>query len=92
VRGYALWARKVDVRLPRNGNSNSRGARPDHLIITVIKWDRTSRLSIKNSLSLGVMGYDFRVTGHGLCFSGVEKHGDGLRALEGFEGSGFRSV
>jgi len=32
-------------------NSNSHGARPDHLIITIIKWIRTSRLSIKKSLS-----------------------------------------
>jgi len=32
------------------GNSNSHGARPVHLIITMIKWIRTSRLSIKNSL------------------------------------------
>jgi len=31
------------------GNSNSHGARPVHLIITMIKWIRTSRLSIKNS-------------------------------------------
>jgi len=29
---------------------NSHGARPVHLIITMIKWIRTSRLSIKNSL------------------------------------------
>jgi len=42
--------RKVDVRLPGKGNSNSHGARPVHLIITMIKWIRTSRLSIKNSL------------------------------------------
>ena len=41
---------KVDVRLPGKGNSNSHGARPVHLIITMIKWIRTSRLSIKNSL------------------------------------------
>ena len=41
--------RKVDVRLPGKGNSNSHGARPVHLIITMIKWIRTSRLSIKNS-------------------------------------------
>ena len=34
------------------GNSNSHGARPVHLIIAMIKWIRTSRLSIKNSLSL----------------------------------------
>ena len=44
--------RKVDVRLPRKGNSNSHGARPVHLIITMVKWIRTSRLSIKKSLSL----------------------------------------
>jgi len=43
--------RKVDVRLPGKVNSNSRGARPVHLIITMIKWIRTSRSSIKNSLS-----------------------------------------
>ena len=44
-------ARKVDVRPPGKENSNSHGARPVHLIITMIKWFRTSRLSIKNSLS-----------------------------------------
>ena len=43
--------RKVDIGLPGNGNSNSHGARPVHLIITMIKWIRTSRLPIKNSLS-----------------------------------------
>ena len=43
--------RKVDARLPGKRNSNSHGARPVHLIITMIKWIRTSRLSIKNSLS-----------------------------------------
>jgi len=42
--------RKVDVRLPGKGNSNSHGARPVHLIIMMIQWVRTSRLSIKNSL------------------------------------------
>jgi len=49
--GYEPRPRKVDVRLPGKGKSNSRGARPDHLIITMIKWTRTSRLSIKKSLS-----------------------------------------
>ena len=43
--------RKVDVRLPGKGNSNSHCARPVHLIITMIKWIRTSSLSINNSLS-----------------------------------------
>jgi len=42
---------KVDTRLPGEENSNSYGARPVHLVITMIKWFRTSRLSIKNSLS-----------------------------------------
>ena len=34
------------------GNSNSHGTRPVQLIITMIKWIRTSRLSMKYSLSL----------------------------------------
>ena len=37
--------------VPGKGNSNSHGARPVHLIVKMIKWIRTSRLSIKNSLS-----------------------------------------
>jgi len=41
---------KVDVRLPGKGISNSHGARPVHLIITMFKWIRTSMLSRKNSL------------------------------------------
>jgi len=49
----AAGPRKVDIRLPGKGNSNSHGARPVHSIITMIKWTRTSRLSIKNSLSAG---------------------------------------
>ena len=40
--------RKVDVRLPGKVNSNSHGVRPIHLIMPMIKWFRTSRLSIKN--------------------------------------------
>ena len=34
-----------------NASVAGRGARPVHLIITMIQWIRTSRLSIKNSLS-----------------------------------------
>jgi len=49
--GLPQRARKVDIRLPGNGNSTSHGARPVRLIIKMIKWIRTSRLSIKNSLS-----------------------------------------
>ena len=44
--------RKVDVRLPVKGNSSTHGARPVHQIIAMIRWIRTSRLSIKNSVSL----------------------------------------
>jgi len=40
--------RKVDVRLPGKGSSNSHGAGPVHLIITMINLIRTSRWSIKN--------------------------------------------
>ena len=48
-------SRKVNLRLPGKGNSNSHDARPVHLIITMIKWIRTSRLTIKNSLFLQVV-------------------------------------
>jgi hypothetical protein len=49
----------LDIRLPRSGNSNSHGARAVHQIITMIKWVRTIRLSIKNSLiqkGVGIAG------------------------------------
>jgi len=36
-------------------NSNSHGARPVHLIIPMIKWIRTSRLSLENSLCRGTI-------------------------------------
>ena len=49
---YTLSTSKVDTRLPGKGNSNSHGARLAHLIITMMNWIRTSRLSITNSLSL----------------------------------------
>ena len=41
--------RKVDIRLPEKGSSDSHGTRPVHQIIAMIKWIRTSKLSIKNS-------------------------------------------
>ena len=41
-------APKVVARLEK-GIQNSHGARPVHLIVTMIKWIRTSRLSMKNS-------------------------------------------
>ena len=54
----------VDIRLPGKGNSNSHGARPVHQIISMIKWIRTSRLSINKSLS----GEERRVVGVQVCF------------------------
>jgi len=48
--GFGHRTRKVDVWLPGKGNSNTHGARPVLLITTMIKWTRTSRLSITNSL------------------------------------------
>ena len=44
-------SRKVYVRLPGKGNSNSHGVRPVHLIITMIKWIWTRKMSIKNCFS-----------------------------------------
>jgi len=50
-----VQSRKVDVRLPGKGDSYSHGARPVHLMITMVKWIRTSRLSM-NYLSEGSEG------------------------------------
>ena len=46
--------RQVDTRLPGNGNSNPHGQGRSSKIISMIKWIRTSRVSIKKSLSLSV--------------------------------------
>ena len=51
--GSRLTSWKVDIRLPGEGNPNTNGARPVHHIISMMKCIRTSRLSIKNSLSRG---------------------------------------
>ena len=42
------------ARLSGEWNSNSHGARPIHLIITMIRWIRTSSSSVKLSLSLSL--------------------------------------
>jgi len=34
----STWCGKVDVRLPGKGDRKSHGARPVHLIITMIEW------------------------------------------------------
>ena len=51
--------------------SNYHGARPVPLIITMIKWIRTSRLSIENSLFTGAPLLTFHVT----ITSGVSRGG-----------------
>ena len=50
--GDAVWtkARKVDIRLPGQGISDSHSARPEHHIIAAMKWIRPNRLLRKNSL------------------------------------------
>jgi len=56
-----------------DSNSNPHGARPVHLIITMIKWIRTNRLSIKNSslsgwcLRVGMRGRRWRSNPSGKC-------------------------
>ena len=44
-------ARKDDIRLPGKGGSNSMAQGRSTNIISMIGWIRTSRLSIRNSLS-----------------------------------------
>ena len=66
--------RRHPVSLPGKGNSNSHGARPVHLIITMIKWIRTNRLSIKNSLYAPSGGGE---SGHAERHAGPrDHHGD----------------
>jgi len=44
------YHREVDIRLPGKGNSNSVAQGRSTKTISMIKWIRTSRLSMKNSL------------------------------------------
>ena len=80
--GVIVQPRKVDVRLPGKGDWNSHGARPVHLIISMIEWIRTSRLSIK-CFDFRGGGGGFRIPGsgfRGLC-SGSEA-GSFLRLID----------
>ena len=59
--------RKVDIRLPGKGNSNSHGSRPVHYNDLDDKWIRSSRLSKKNSLSAHrANGLEFEAVGLGI--------------------------
>ena len=78
---HPLSCRRVDVRLSGKGSSNSHGARPDHLIIGMIKWIRTSRLSERNPLfSPPASGSGV----YGLWFTGLWSTGLGF-GVGGFE-------
>ena len=52
-RAWCHLSRKVAIWLPRKQNPMSDGARLVHSIISMIEWIRTSRMSIKKSLSSG---------------------------------------
>jgi len=56
LRILSWLCRKVDVWIPGKRNSNSHGARPVHLIITMIKWFRTSRGSGISPGSVSAVG------------------------------------
>jgi len=73
---YDAICRKVDVRLPGKGNSNSHGARPDHLIITMIKWIRTSRLSVKNERGITLKGPCVALTEIGVLKRGGDRESE----------------
>jgi len=71
---FTIGPRKVDARLPGKGNSH--GARPVHLIISMIQWIRPSGFSIKNSL----FAICVRGLGVGVEDSGFRAEGLGVRA------------
>ena len=61
-----ILPRQVDARQPGKGKANSYGARPVHLIVTMMKWTLTSRMSIKNSPPNGLaMKVDVRLLKEG---------------------------
>ena len=96
--------RKVDVRPPGKGDSNSHGARPVHLIISMTKWIRTGRLSTKNShtvLGIGRDTLEYGENGRDLALSGFPELSDQtdtqslpnlLLSWFGVEGLGSRVV
>ena len=80
---------EVDARLPRKGNSNSRGVSPVRETTSVITWSRTSRLPIKNSLSLSLEKLHPRIpdatssgAGRALCGSSETRGASGIPERE----------
>ena len=79
AQGAGRAPRKVDVRLPVKGNSNSQGARPVHLIITIIEWIRTTRLSVKSLSEPDIRGDGAEgVQGQNLAVSKARIQGQNL--------------
>ena len=70
-----LWqiSRKLDVGQPEKRNSNSHGARPVHQIIMMIEWIRTSRLPIKNVLSVLLKRYGGAKNTQALTLHGIHR-------------------
>jgi len=66
-----------------SGGLNSHDARPAHLIITTVKWIRTSSLSIQNSLSLHPAG-----ASHGQGEGRVRGRGRGQGGQDQVQGQG----
>ena len=93
-----MGSKMLDARLPGKENSQSHGTRPVHLIITMIKWIRTSRLLIKESLSVdlgfkGIIGNSDKKTTHDVTVkdqTGITNHtfggfGFGIPPHEGLD-------
>ena len=76
--------RKVLVSLPGKGNSNSHGARPVHPIISMMKWIRICRLSIKKSLFISNPTPGLRTDGERRGVPGVPVGRRGARAVQLF--------
>ena len=91
--------RKVDIRLPAKGNANPHGARPVHLVVTMMKWFRTSALLIKNSLATGQKKRHRNLTSDPCQFAGRleqigsdSKSSQGSKSPQGDDPSGPREV
>ena len=66
-------SRKLDRRLPREGNSNSLGARPVHQTISMIELIRTSRLSISVRVSRKLRVHKLRDSDRLTCWYPVDE-------------------
>jgi len=75
--------RKVDIRLPEKGIQTPMAQGRSTIIISMIKWIRTSRLLIKNSLSLK-NGSILREVWLQTCTTASERRGDNRKGVKDF--------